>query len=128
MPTENKPAEPFQREERYIVIKRSDIERLSPGDRRVRRRKIPGRRRANQETSNAKGQRQGNEKPDGILRRPTGPARNDPAAACPPIPDLVQGRAGTCQQGEGPAQRNLELRPGYRLYRARQPLRMNQGL
>jgi len=35
MPTENKPAVLFQREDRYIVIKRSDIERLSPGDCRV---------------------------------------------------------------------------------------------
>jgi hypothetical protein len=40
MPTENKPAEPFQREDRYIVIKRSDIERLSPGDRRVATRQL----------------------------------------------------------------------------------------
>ncbi|MFJ7792279.1 hypothetical protein [Pseudomonas sp. NPDC096950] len=31
MPTENKPAEPFRREDRYIVIKRSDMEKL-PAD------------------------------------------------------------------------------------------------
>ena len=31
MPTENKPAEPFQREDRYIVIKRSDMDKL-PAD------------------------------------------------------------------------------------------------
>lgn len=31
MPTENKPAEPFQREDRYIVIKRSDMEK-APAD------------------------------------------------------------------------------------------------
>jgi hypothetical protein len=40
MPTENKPAEPLQREDRYIVIKRSDIERLPPGDRRVATRNL----------------------------------------------------------------------------------------
>lgn len=40
MPTENIPVEPFQREDRYIVIKRSDIERLTPGDRRVANRNL----------------------------------------------------------------------------------------
>ncbi|EIM13825.1 hypothetical protein [Pseudomonas chlororaphis] len=35
MPTENKPAEPFQREDRYIVIKRSDLDKMSPLDRDV---------------------------------------------------------------------------------------------
>ncbi|AJO79420.1 hypothetical protein [Pseudomonas sp. MRSN 12121] len=32
MPTENKPVKPFQREDRYIVIKRSDLDKLSPLD------------------------------------------------------------------------------------------------
>lgn len=34
MPTENKPAEPFQREDRYFVIKYSDMENLPSGVRR----------------------------------------------------------------------------------------------
>lgn len=34
MPTEIKPAEPFQREDRYIVIKRSDMENLPIDQRR----------------------------------------------------------------------------------------------